>query len=156
MEIEALRAELKKTQQEADQQKAAAEKASSELAEEKAARGKDQARVIEVEEDLKGLYVQRDTLQDDQKKKAAELEKLGLACKEAQTQARADREELQQVKQIAAGKPYLLRCVFGDVRSAQLTQIWRSLDAFMDLPRSAADACQYYGSLEGDAEQKAF
>jgi hypothetical protein len=26
----------------------------------------------------------------------------------------------------------------------------------MDLPRSASDACHYYGSRKGDAEQKAF
>jgi hypothetical protein len=94
-----------------------------ELAEEKIARGRDQARVIEVKEDLKGLYAQCDTFQGDQKTKAAELEKLSLACQEAQSQSRADREELHQVKQIAAGKLYILRCKFGDIRFPQLTQI---------------------------------
>ena len=155
-ELEVLWSELQKARQEAEQQKAAAEQASEQLTKEKEAASKHAARVVEVEEDLKGLYVQCDTLQDGQKKKAAELEKLGLACKEAQTQARAAREELQQVKQIAASKPYLLNSVFGGIRFAQLMQIWCSSDAFMDLPRSASDACHYYGSCEGDAEQKAF
>ena len=40
--------------------------------------------MTEVEEDLKGLFAQCDALQNDQKKKAAELEKLASACKEAQ------------------------------------------------------------------------
>jgi hypothetical protein len=85
VELEALKAELKKAQQDAEQQKAAVKKASEELAEEKATQSKDQARVVEVEEDLKGLYAKHDILQADQKKKAAELEKLSSACTEAQT-----------------------------------------------------------------------
>jgi hypothetical protein len=69
------------------------------------------ARVTEVEEDLKGLCTQHDALHKD-KDKLSELVIANSACKEATTQARADRGVLQQVKQIAAGKPYLLRCIF--------------------------------------------
>jgi hypothetical protein len=93
-ELEALRAELKKTQQEAEQQKAAAARAEKELAEERAARGKDQARVLEVEDTLKGVYLECDALQKKEKETGAELKKLRSAHAEAQTLARADHEVL--------------------------------------------------------------
>ncbi|XP_020150077.4 uncharacterized protein [Aegilops tauschii subsp. strangulata] len=130
-EMEALRAELKNAQTEAEQQRATSEKSNTELSEERDARRKDQARILEVEQDLKGLYAERDVLQADKKNDAAELKRLELAHNEAQVQARSDREELRQVSEIAAG-------------------------TFVDLPRSAADACQYFNEREDAAEQKAF
>ena len=63
---------------------------------------------------------------------------------------------LQQVKQIAAGKPFLLQCVFGRKGFIELTQLWRSAEAFADLPRSAADAGHYYSAREGHATERAF
>lgn len=45
---------------------------------------KDEARLLEVEQDLKGLYTERDTLRTQNEKDASELEKLGLACKNAE------------------------------------------------------------------------
>ena len=34
--------------------------------------------------------------------------------------------------------------------------MWRSAEAFADLPRSAADAGRYYGAQEGHATERAF
>lgn len=77
----------------------------TELPEEQNARRKDQARVYEVEQDLHGLYVERDTLKADKAKDAAGLKRLKLAQKEAQVQASVDREELRQISDIATCEP---------------------------------------------------
>jgi hypothetical protein len=55
---------------------------------------------------LKGVYLEHGAFQEKEKKVTAELKNLSLAYAEVQTQARADREVLQQVKQIVAGKPF--------------------------------------------------
>lgn len=86
--------------------------------------GKDQAWVTEVEDSLKGVYLERDALQEDKKKAVVDFEKLILTHAEVQSQARADREVLQQVRQIAA-------------------------EAFADLPRSALDADRHYATQDG-------
>ena len=99
---------------------------------------------MEVEGDLEGLVKKCHALQEERNKLASELKTTSSACKEATTQARADHEVLQQVRQIAAAKPYLLRCVFGDHQFAHLTQVWCSSEAFRDLPRSASDAGSYF------------
>ena len=52
------------------------------------------SQVAEVEEDLKGLYAQRDTLQEEKSKLASELATASTACKEATTQAPVDRDVL--------------------------------------------------------------
>ncbi|EMS62030.1 hypothetical protein TRIUR3_14206 [Triticum urartu] len=58
--LEALKAKLEKAWQEVEQQKATGVRAEKELAEERAARDKDQARVLEVEETLNGVHQERD------------------------------------------------------------------------------------------------
>jgi hypothetical protein len=142
-ELEGLKAELVKARQEAEQQKAAATKAEGDLAAKKVARDKFQARVLEVEETLKGVYQESVTRQNKEKVANMELEKLRLVHAKVQTQAQADREVLQQEKQIATGKPFLLQCVFGH-------------KAFADLLRSAANAGRYYSTREGHAAERAF
>jgi hypothetical protein len=77
-ELEGLKAELLKARQEAKQQKAVDAKAGKDLAAEKVAREKDHARVLEVEEALKGVYLERDSLQEKEKKAGEELKKLRL------------------------------------------------------------------------------
>lgn len=155
-ELDALKVELQRARQEAEQQKATVAKASKELAEEKVAHGKDQAQVIEVEDILKGVYLEHDTLQEDQKKAAAEFEKLKSAHAEFQSQARADHEVLQQVRQIAASKSYLLQCVFDRNGSIQLTHLWRSIEAFTELFRSASHAGCHYATQDGHSMERSF
>jgi hypothetical protein len=102
-----------------------AAKAEKELAKERVARGKDQARVVDVKDTLKGVYLERGAFREKEKNATAELKNLSLAYAEVQTKARADREVLQQVKQIAAGKPFiLLQRVFGRKGFIELTQVW--------------------------------
>ena len=54
------------------------------------------------------------------------------------------------------GKPFLLRTKFGDYRYALLNRLWSSPDAFADLPKSAADAVQFFRAQEGHAKEKLF
>jgi hypothetical protein len=65
-----------------------------------------------VKDTLKGVYLERGAFQEKEKKATAELKNLSLAYAEVQTQARADREVLQQMKQIAAGKPFFASVCF--------------------------------------------
>ena len=120
-ELEGLKAELKKARQEVDQQKVAAAKVEKDRDAEKVAREKDQARVLEVEETLKGVFEARDNLHAEEQKVKEEIHKLRLAHSDLQTTARADCKVLQQVEQIPAGKPYLLQCVFGSKGYVGLT-----------------------------------
>ena len=77
-------------------------------------------------------------------------------AKEARTESRAAREEIKQAEQIAVGKPFLLQSKFGGQKYALLTRLWSSLDAFMDLPKSVADAAQYFRAQERNTMEKLF
>nr|XP_020171021.1 tropomyosin-like [Aegilops tauschii subsp. strangulata] len=114
---QATMAELVKARQEAKQQKVAAAKAAKDLAAEKVARGRDQERVLEAEEDLKGMYLERDSLREKENKAAQELQKLRLTHAELQTQ-----------------QGFVL-----------LIQLWRTAEVFADLPKSATDAGLHFG-----------
>ena len=74
----------------------------------------------------------------------AELDKAVREASEARSESRAAREEIRQAKEIAAGKPFLLQTKFGDTDYAQLNQVWSSPAEYLDLPKSASDAAQYY------------
>ena len=95
-------------------------------------------------------------LEKDNKAKAAELDKALLEVKEARSEYRAAREEIRQAGEIAAGKPFLLQTKFGGQRYALLNRLWSSPDAFADLPKSAADAAQFFQAQEGHATEKLF
>ena len=79
----------------------------------------------------------------------ADLDKALQEAKEARSESRAARAEVRQVREIAAGKPFLLQAKFGDPNYAQLNQVWSSLDKFLDLPKSSSDAAQFYHAQEG-------
>ena len=57
---------------------------------------------------------------------------------------RAIREELLEAGDITAGRPYLLRMKFRDLKYAPLDQLWSVADAYADLAKSAADATEFY------------
>lgn len=63
---------------------------------------------MEVDETLKGMYEEHDALQYKEKKASEELKMLRLVHAETQTQARANHKVLNQVEEIAVGKPFLL------------------------------------------------
>ena len=75
-ELETLKAELKSARKEVRQQKTAAATAEKARAAKKAAGEKHQARVLEVEETLKGVFEARDKLQEEERRAKEELEKL--------------------------------------------------------------------------------
>ena len=92
----------------------------------------------------------------DNKTKAAELNKALLEAKEARSESRVAREEIRQAGEIAAGKPFLLQTKFGDPKYALLNQMWISPDTFLDLPKSVSDAAQFFQAQEGRAAERLF
>ena len=83
------------------------------------------------------LERERRAEQEDLKKDAAE-------AKDARSAMRAMKEELRQAGDIAAGKPFLLRRKFTDLKYAQLGQLWGAEDSYLDLAASAADAVAHF------------
>lgn len=69
---------------------------------------------------------------------------------------RRHQEELRQVKEIIAGKPFLLQCVFDAHRRPLLMQLWRSANTLSDLPKSLADAQEYFATHDGPPSRRPF
>ena len=85
-----------------------------------------------------------------------DLEKAMVAAKEIRSKIRATKEELRQARDIAAGKPFLLRTKFGDPKYAPLDQLWSSADAYVDLAASAADAAEFFKDQKDREVEKLF
>ena len=83
-------------------------------------------------------------LEEENRVKAADLEKATVATKDTCSAMRVKKEELREAGDIAAGKPFLLWRKFGDPRYAPLDRLWSSADAYMDLAASAIDAAEYF------------
>ena len=66
------------------------------------------------------------------------------------------KEELRQAGDIAAGKPFMLRMKFGDPKYAPLDQLWSSVDAYVDLASSAADAAEHFRDQKDSEVEKLF
>ena len=79
-----------------------------------------------------------------------------VAAKDARSKIRAEKEELRQAGDIAAGKPFLLQTKFGDPKYAPLDRLWSSADEYMDLAASAADAAEYFKDQKGPKVEKLF
>nr|XP_020167563.1 uncharacterized protein DDB_G0286299-like [Aegilops tauschii subsp. strangulata] len=109
-----------------------------------------------VEQELKDAARKCESLEKENRANAAELAKALQEAKDAWSKSRLAREEIRQAGQIAAGKPFLLQTKFGDQRYALLNRLWSSLDAFADLPKSAADAAQFFQAQERHATEKPF
>ena len=58
--------------------------------------------------------------------------------------------------QIAAGKPYLFKCVLASKGCVELTQLWHSIEVFTDLAQSVADSVAPIDQLAGHKVEKAF
>ena len=69
---------------------------------------------------------------------------------------RAKKEELREAGDITAGKPFLLRTMFGDLKYAPLDQLWSSADASVDLAASAADATEFFKDKKDHEVEKLF
>jgi hypothetical protein len=149
--MEKLKAELEKAKQETAVEKAAAQEAVAALSALRATSDKHQARVEEIQLELKDASKKCEALELKEKERAAELSTLKTELQKERVDRRTFEEEISQAQAILSGKPYLLQCVFGDDRFKALTQVWRSVGAGLDLQKSAADAKQFYASRgEGD------
>nr|XP_020166448.1 fibrous sheath CABYR-binding protein-like [Aegilops tauschii subsp. strangulata] len=155
-EVETLQGALAQAQKEAKANKAATDKAAVELKTEQAAHRQHEARVAEVKQELKDAISKCEALEEKTSAQSSELAKSLQEAKEAWVESRSAREEIRQVKQIAAGKAFLLQSIFGGQRYALLTRVWSSPDAFADLPSSAADAAQFFQAQEGNSTEKLF
>ena len=100
--------------------------------------------MTEVEQVLQDAAKKCESLEVSNKAQVAELTKALQAAKEARSESRAAREEIEQAKQIAAGKPFLLQSKINNQKYALLTQLWNAPGVFADLPKSAANAEQYF------------
>ena len=154
--VEVLRAELARAKEQARPSNAAAEKASAELKAEQAARRQDEEKISTMTLELENATGRYEFLEKESKALTPDLDKALQEATEAWSECRVAREEVRQAREIAAGKPFLLQTKFGDPNYAQLNQVWSSLDEFLDLPKSYADAAQYYQSRDGYAMEKLF
>ena len=134
----------------------AAKKVADELKAEQAARRQCEEIISTMARELKDATIRCEFLEKDNKAKTADLDKALQEAREARSESRAAREEIRQAGEIAAGKPFLLQTKFGDPKYAPLNQMWSSPDAFLDLPKSASDAAQFYQAHEGYATEKLF
>ena len=107
-EVESLKSALAQTKEEAKASKAAADKAAADLKAEQVVHRQHEERVTEVEQELKDAAGKWESLEEQNKAQEAELAKALQEAKEARTESRAAREEIEQAEQIAAGKPFLL------------------------------------------------
>lgn len=123
---------------------AAAKKMAADLKAEQATRRQFEERVSKVEQEIKDATRKWELLVKENKAKAAKLAKALQEAQKARSASRAAHEAIRQAGQIAVGKPFLLQSKFGDQRYALLNRLWSSPDAFADLPKSIADAAQFY------------
>ena len=139
-----LRAELARAKEQARKSDAAAEKALEELRAEQAAhcRSKKEMAVMAVK--LKSAAGRCKFLEKEDRARQTDLEKAVADAKDARSAMRAAKQELRQAGQIAAGKPFMLRRKFCDLKFAPLDRMWSAEDTYLDLPASAADATEYF------------
>ena len=154
--METLRAELARAKEQARNCDAAALKAVEELRAEQAAHCQSKEKIAKMAIELKDAADRYQLLEKESRAKATDLEKAMVAAKEARSKIRAAKEELRQARDIAAGKPFLLRTKFGDLKNAPLDQLWSSADAYMDLAASDVDAVEYFKDQKDREVEKLF
>ena len=142
--MEALRAELARSKDQARSSDAAAWKAVEELRAEKAAHRESKEKMAKMAVKLKDTADRCHFLEEENRAKATDLEKATMATKDTRSAMRAKKEELREAGDIVAGKPFMLRRKFGNPRYAPLDQLWSSADAYLDLAASIVDAAKYF------------
>ena len=106
--VESLRAELARAKEQASESDAATRKALEELRDEQAAPCRRKEEMAEMAEKLKSAADRCRLLEKEDQAKQMDLEKAVANAKDARSAMRAAKEELRQVEQIAAGKPFML------------------------------------------------
>ena len=123
---------------------------------EKVAHCESQEKMAKMAVELKATADRCRVLEKENRAKATDLEKAVAADKDTRSAMRAKKEELWESRDIAAGKPFMLRRKFGDPRYAPLDRLWSSANAYMDLAASAADAAKYFQGQADHGVDKLF
>ena len=126
--MEALQAKLARAKEQARTSNAAALKAAEELKAEKAAHGERKEKMAKMAVELKDTADRCRLLEKENRAQATDLEKATMADKDTRSAMRAKKKELREARDIAAGKPFMLRRKFGDPRYAPLDRLWSSAD----------------------------
>ena len=74
----------------------------------------------------------------------SELAKARQSAHDARVEAKGALQEIQEARKIAAGKAFIMQSKYVKKRFLLLTRIWSSPGAFVDLPRSVADATEFF------------
>src|SRR3954467_9806753 len=130
--VESLWAELARAKERARKSDAAAEKALEELRAEQAAHCRSKKEMAEMAVKLKSTADRCKLLEKEDRARQTDLEKAVADAKDACSTMRAAKEELRQARQIAAGKPFMLRRNFCDPRLAPLNRMWSVADTYLD------------------------
>ena len=136
--------------------KAALAKAQERAAEEQFVREKHEARLHEVQQELQDAVKKCETLERDVSAQETELAKARQSAEESRVEAQGALREIQEAKQIAAGKAFIMQSKFAKKRYLLLTRIWSSPGAFADLPHSVSDAAEFFRAEEGSSTEKLF
>ena len=98
----------------------------------------------------------RKLLEKEDKVAQKDLEKVTTEAKDTRSAMRAMKEELRQARDIAAGKPYMLRMKFGDPKYAPLDWKWSVANTYLDLAASAVDATEHFRSQKDHKTEELF
>ena len=124
--------------------KKALSEAENRAAAERTERGKQEARVAEVQQELEALAKKHESLELDSKTRESELAKALESTQHAKAEAQKALQEFEAVKKIAAGKAFIMQSKHVKETFLLLTRIQSSPGAFADFPRNVSDAAQFY------------
>ena len=105
---------------------------------------------------LKVATDRQEVLERERRAEQEDLKKADAEAKDARSAMRAMKEELRQVGDIVAGKPFMLRRKFTDPKYAQLGRLYGAKDPYPDLAASAADAVVHFGSQKDHEMEELF
>ena len=97
-----------------------------------------------------------ESLELDSKTRESELAAAIENAKSAKAEAQKALQEVEAIKNIAAGKAFFMQSKHVKVNYLLLTRIRSSPGAFADLPRSVSDAAAFYRAEEGSSTEKVF
>ena len=130
--------------------------AKKKAAKEQAAREKHEARVGEVQQELQDAVKKCESLERDIADQETELVKARQSVHDAQVEAQGTLQEIQEARKIMASKAFIMQSKYVKKRFLLLTWIWSSPGASVDLPRSVADAVEFFRAEEGSSMEKLF
>ena len=117
---------------------------------------KTRARVDEVQQELQDVVNKCESLERNIADQESELAKARQSMHDARVKAQGALQEIQEARKITAGKTFIMQSKYAKKRYLLLTRIWSSPGAFVDLPRSVADAADFFRAEEGSSTEKLF